>query len=75
MEKTIKDRLLERLSDAKEAIGPDWRQKIAGADPHYNTFEGAKVLNRKVETLSVDALERITVAAERLAGFTIEPVV
>ncbi len=72
--KPIKERLLDRFNKAREVVGVNWRQSLAQSDPFFNTLEGAGWMNQttgavsKSTRISVDRIERVTLALEKVAG-------
>ncbi|WP_426292033.1 hypothetical protein ACN9ML_18520 [Dyadobacter endophyticus] len=72
--KPIKERLLERFNNARKIVGASWRQALAESDPFFNTLEGAGWMNQttgaatKSTRISVDRIERVTLALEKVAG-------
>ncbi|MBB3841077.1 hypothetical protein FHS57_005098 [Runella defluvii] len=69
---TIKQRLLIRLGEAIEKVGPDWRKELASYDPYFNTREGGldyEAASRALKNpnrADVDRIERVTISMESL---------
>ncbi|MGG7666642.1 hypothetical protein [Dyadobacter sp. BHUBP1] len=71
---SIKDRLLERFTFAKQFVGKNWRKVLAEHDPFFLTKTGRNYVSTTVQALSrkssgqVDRIERVTLALEKLIG-------
>ncbi|GGB84880.1 hypothetical protein [Dyadobacter sediminis] len=78
---TIKQRLLQRFIRARNVVGKNWRGVLAANDPFFNTKRGSDYLTSVAQAVSdhsrgnVDRIERVTLALEKMAGITSNPVV
>ncbi len=72
MEGTIKERLLKRFTDAREKLGPKWREKVVEAEPKFDSIEGERTMNSVSGAVSerrrcgVDRIEMVVVAMEKV---------
>lgn len=78
--KTIKERLVDRFAEAKKELGAHWRYHLEKSDPFFATREGGIYMEQTAGALanakrvSVDRIERVVLAMEKLTGVQSQPV-
>lgn len=78
--KTIKERLIDRFVAAREKIGPHWRYHLSKSNEFFGTYEGGIWMNQvsgaptQSRRVSVDRIEYIVLAMEKLTGVESQPV-
>jgi hypothetical protein len=78
--KTIKERLIDRFIAAREKLGTNWRYHLSKSDSFLGTYEGGVWMNqvsgapREARRVSVDRIEYVVLAMEKLTGVESQPV-
>ncbi|MCE6990011.1 hypothetical protein [Dyadobacter sp. CY323] len=78
---SIKERLLVRFIRSRKLVGKNWRGILASHDPFFNTKLGSDYLTSVAQAVSdtsrgnVDRIERVTMALEKIAGISSNPIV
>ncbi len=78
---SIKSQLLSRFVAAREIIGKDWKTRLSGFEPYFNTKPGVDDMNQAAQATNegqrrgqVDRIKRVVLAMERMAGIPHAPI-